>query len=115
MTGDFSDIHMLTRTRTWLLAIAIVAMMTNTRAAEHSYSPPDGFVPDATTAIAIAEAVLIPIYGRAEVEAERPFSASLKGGDWTVLGHQEANQTGGAALVVIDKSSGRIVRVSHGR
>jgi hypothetical protein len=91
-------------------------MITNApRADEHSYSPANGFVPDVATAVAIAEAILIPIYGRAQVEAERPFSASLMDGSWTVLGHLKTGHVGGVTLIVIQKSTGRILRVTHGR
>ena len=107
---------MLKGLKVGLLSIAIFAMITGApRADEHSYSPPNGFVPDVATAVAIAESILIPIYGRAQIEAERPFSASLKDGSWTVLGHLKTGQAGGAALVVIAKSTGRIFRVTHGR
>jgi hypothetical protein len=107
---------MIRRTVAWLLSIAVFAMAVNTLLAdEHSYSPADGFVPDAATAAAIAESILIPIYGRVQVEAEKPFSASLKDGSWTVLGHLKTGRVGGVALVVIDKSTGRIIRVTHGK
>ncbi len=99
-----------------LLPIAIVAVVTGApRADEQSYSPANGFVPDVATAVAIAEAIPIPIYGRAQIEAERPFSASLKDGSWTVFGHLKRGQAGGAALAVIERSTGRILRVTHGR
>jgi hypothetical protein len=116
MMVSLSSMRVLTHVKGWLLLIAILAMMTNTpRADEHSYSPADGFVPDVATAVAIAEAILTPIYGRTQVEAERPFSASQKDGSWTVLGHLKTGQAGGVAMVVIDKSTGRIIRVTHGR
>ncbi len=38
-----------------------------------SYTPKDGFVPDPKTAVKIAEAVLIPVFGEKKIEAERPF------------------------------------------
>lgn len=41
------------------------------------------FVPDAKTAVKIAEAVLIPVYGETQVEPERPFKAVLENGIWT--------------------------------
>ena len=44
-----------------------------------SYSPPNGFVPDQTTATSIAEAVWIPIWGEESIRAERPFVATLDG------------------------------------
>jgi hypothetical protein len=71
----------VTRTKVLSVLIAIAATAINGAAVDaESYVSPDGFVPNAATAIAIAEAILIPIYGRAQIEAERPFSATLKDG-----------------------------------
>jgi hypothetical protein len=83
----------------------------------HSYRPEQGFVPDATTAIAIAEAVWLPIYGKATLDKERPFRAVLKGDVWTVEGtfhspHKDAR--GGVAVAEISRIDARIIRVSHG-
>jgi len=42
------------------------------------YKPKAGFVPDSKTAVTVAEAVLIPVYGKEQIESERPFTATLK-------------------------------------
>jgi len=85
----------------------------------HSYVPDSGFVPNAATAIRIAEAIWIPIYGEAQIEGERPFTATLKDGLWTVTGSLHAapglEAIGGVALAEIARRDGRILRVSHGR
>ena len=49
-----------------------------------SYRPKNGFVPNPATAIKIAEAVLIPVYGKEKIESDRPFKAKLEGGAWTI-------------------------------
>lgn len=46
--------------------------------------PANGYVPDATTAMKIAEAVLIPIYGQGQIDSEHPLHAVLKDDVWTV-------------------------------
>jgi len=79
------------------------------------YVPASGFVPDEATAVRVAEAVLIPIYGQTKVESERPFSAKLTGGVWTVTGHLPPGKDGGVAEAQIDKRDGRILRVIHGK
>ena len=78
-----------------------------------SYKPKDGFVPDAATAVRIAEAVLIPIYGEQKVASERPFKATLQDGVWTVVGTLPPNFMGGTALVRIAKADGRILYLIH--
>jgi hypothetical protein len=80
-----------------------------------SVPPAGGFVPDKETAVRVAEAVLIPIYGKAIIESERPFSAKLNGNVWEVTGHLSPELTGGVAEAWINKSDGKILRVIHGK
>jgi hypothetical protein len=81
----------------------------------HSYVPPNGFVPDSITAIRVAEAVLIPVYGAEQIEREKPLSAKLQTGVWTIEGHLPPGMVGGVALVQIAKKDGCILRMSHGK
>jgi hypothetical protein len=81
----------------------------------HSYAPPGGVVADSATAVAIAEAVLVPVYGRARIDAQKPLIAELRGETWVVTGQLPPSTAGGVALVEIDKRAGCILRMSHGR
>jgi NTF2 fold immunity protein len=103
----------------------IVVMLAMVFVAAHSQNPPapsfqpkDGFVPDTGTAVKIAEAVLIPVYGEKKILSERPFNATLQGDVWTVAGtvHCDppgARCVGGSAEVKISKSSGQILQMGH--
>ena len=78
--------------------------------------PKAGFVPDEKTAIAIAVAVWIPIYGEESIQKEKPFKAVLKDGVWHVDGTLSPEFTrGGTAEAEISKEDARILRISHGR
>jgi hypothetical protein len=81
----------------------------------HSYIPPAGYVPDAETAIRIAVAVWEPIYGKKQIESEKPYQATLKNGVWIVEGSLPDDALGGVAVAEISKSDGTILRVTHGR
>lgn|SRR6266568_4539693 len=72
-------------------------------------------VPDEATAIRVAEKVLIPIYGKKQIESERPFTAKLVGNVWEVWGYLPPTMDGGVAEVRIDKRNGRILKISHGK
>jgi hypothetical protein len=100
-------------------------------------TPVNGFVPDAQTAIRIAEAVLTPIYGESAIAADQPFTATLKGDVWIVVGsvgcaedHREQRTSsadsaagtnsndeylcvGGTGSARISRRSGQILEVSH--
>src|SRR5438105_7832010 len=87
-----------------------------------SDGPKDGFVPDSTTAVKIAEAVLIPVYGKEKIESERPFKATLENGVWTVNGTLRCPDgkggttticVGGTAEVKLSKADGRILKMIH--
>jgi hypothetical protein len=97
--------HTLSR----LLAIALVGCTT-----EANYRPPRGYVPDAATAIKIAVAVWEPIYGRKEIQSQKPFHAELHNGVWRVYGYIPPNTLGGVAEAEISQKDGRILRVIHG-
>lgn len=47
-------------------------------------SPP--LVRDKETAIKIAEAILFPLYGKDEIEKERPYNVTLRDGYWYLSG-----------------------------
>jgi NTF2 fold immunity protein of polymorphic toxin system component len=79
------------------------------------YDPQQGYIPDSRTAIAVAEAVWTPFYGRELVEAERPFSAILQDGIWLVKGTLPKNMSGGTLIVRIAKKDGRIISMLHGQ
>jgi lysophospholipase L1-like esterase len=80
---------------------------------EHNYEPEAGYVPDTQTAIQIAVAVWMPIYGREQIESEKPYQANLKDGVWYVTGSLPEGP-GGVAEAEIARDSGCILRISHG-
>jgi hypothetical protein len=86
------------------------------------YVPKDGFVPDSETAVKIAEAVLVPVYGREKIESERPFKATLERGIWTVTGTLHCPDSrggmtkdcdGGTAEVKLSKANARVLKMIH--
>jgi hypothetical protein len=88
------------------------------------YTPKAGFVPDSKTAVAVAEAVLIPVYGKEQIEKERPFTARLEHDVWTIegtlncfdaKGAKTTDCSGGVAVIKISKSDGRILYMLHGK
>jgi NTF2 fold immunity protein len=101
-----------------MLAMALVAAGSLT-AGGPCFDSKKGCVPDAETAVKIAEAVLIPVYGQQQILSERPFKATLDRSTWTVEGSVPCNGPpgapcpGGAAIVKISKATGRIIHMTH--
>jgi len=88
--------------------------------------PKKGFVPDSATAVKIAEAVLIPVYGQQKIESEKPFTAKLKDDVWFVSGTlycaggqapgqfiRLTSDCNGLLEVRISKDDGRILKIIH--
>jgi hypothetical protein len=98
------------------------AVLFSVLAHAQSYAPKDGFVPDPKTAVKIAEAVLIPVYGEKQIESERPFKAVLESDVWTVDGTLRCPDgkggvttmcVGGTAEAKLSKTDGRILKMIH--
>ena len=81
---------------------------------EHNCRPDAGYVPDAKTAMKIAEAVWLPIYGATVLE-KRPWSVQLVDDVWVVEGSLPRVMPGGVPIARISKRTGEILRVSHGK
>src|SRR5438067_8421986 len=107
------------RHTTTLLGLLLVSYLANgQQSSPKGYVPPAGFVPDSATAVRIAVAVWIPIYGERLVMSEQPFVATLKNGVWTVTGSlphvpDSTYQVGGTAVAKIAQRDARILLVVH--
>lgn len=89
--------------------------LSNNYAQEHSYVHDNGFVPDETTAVLLAEAILKPIYGQENIDRQKPLRATLKNGVWIVEGTLPEGLLGGTAVIEIAKKDAKVIRVSHGK
>jgi len=81
--------------------------------AKKSFVPQSGFVPDEKTAVTIGKAVLEPVYKN--IEQQEPFQASLDGDMWVIKGSLPEGVLGGVGEVRIDKRTGRILHMIHGK
>jgi hypothetical protein len=98
-----------------LIATALISGPRNQDPTVKGYVPPNGFVPDSGTAVRVAVAVWIPIYGASQIRSEQPYVATLKDGVWTVTGTLPRQYNlGGVAMARISKRDGRILFVLHG-
>jgi len=82
-------------------------------------------VPDAVTALRIAEPALIKTYGKRQIDYERPLTSKLDGGIWSVYGTlccpdrnghrtcEEGKCVGGVAILKLRESDGNILSIMH--
>jgi len=99
--------------RHWLVAALILSAVCAAGAEETKW-PKEGFVPNAETAMKIAEAIWIPIYGDRVVN-QKPYQVKLDGKNWIVQGTLQPNMVGGTAVAVIAKQDGRVLQVFHSK
>ena len=75
--------------------------------------PEQGPIPSAAAAIRIAVKLWSPIYGTDHIAHERPYHAALQDGVWTVQGSIPHGARGGAAILKIRKSDGKVLLLTH--
>jgi hypothetical protein len=101
--------------------LAIVAQATLGQSTQAASAPVK--VPDAATAVKVAEKALASVYGKKKIEAEEPFEASLSGGIWHVAGTHYCGKDrslkgvclGGVAMADIRQRDGRVLKTGHGK
>lgn len=76
---------------------------------------PQGYVPDAETAIRIAEEVWFPMFGKDTIEKQKPYKVSLVDGFWFVEGTLPDNALGGTVHISISQDDGTVLRAYHTR
>jgi len=100
-----------------ILVVAALAVVLATCAAVSQNK-----VTDADTAVKVAEKALVRVYGKKKIESERPFTATLDKGVWTVAGtlhcKDENGQStttcvGGVATAKVSEVDGRVLSVFH--
>jgi hypothetical protein len=98
-----------------LLAAVFACAALAAEPGQHTVEPASGYVPDQRTAIRIALAIWEPIYGREQIEKQKPYRATLREGVWVVEGSLPEGWLGGVALAEISQRDGKVLRVSHGK
>jgi hypothetical protein len=82
------------------------------------YDRKEGFVSDKETAEKIAEIILLNIYGEG-IKSQKPFIVKLKDNKiWIIQGSwnsKNRNSKGGVVYLEIQKSDGKILKVTHGK
>jgi hypothetical protein len=77
--------------------------------------PENGCIPDTSTAVKIAEAIWLPVYGE-RIYEKRPFKAELLGDSiWIVAGTLPKNSLGGVPYIELRRSNAEVIGIAHGK
>ncbi len=81
-----------------------------------NYKPSTGYVGNEKVALRIADVILKSIYGDYLIERQKPLKINLRDQVWLIEGTRATKpyNKGGVAQIEISKSTGEILRVSHG-
>nr|WP_233166989.1 NTF2 fold immunity protein [Pedobacter sp. ASV2] len=103
----------------WFVILITVPLLVKCRPgiSQAEWDISEGYVPDSTTAVQIAQVLFVRVYGE-KVLKKKPFIATLKNGDiWVVEGSVDegvdGGVDGGVPHIEIQKSDGKIVKLYH--
>jgi NTF2 fold immunity protein len=108
-----------------ILGATLLAAFALTAVGSHSQNTTEVRVPDGATALKIAEPALIKTYGKRQIDDERPLTAKLDSGTWTVYGTlccpdrnghrtcEEGKCLGGVAVLKLRQTDGKILSIIH--
>lgn len=94
----------------------LVSNITNQNTIGIDGNQSEDYVPDENTAIKIAEAIWLPIYGE-EIFNNKPFRAKLSdnGEVWIVKGTLPKGMFGGFPIIELRKKDCKVLKVSHSK
>jgi hypothetical protein len=72
-------------------------------------------IKDSKTAIAVAEPILFGIYGKDNIENQKPYDVQYVEVYWVVSGTLKEGVDGGTFLIIMDSRNGQVLRITHGK
>jgi hypothetical protein len=72
-------------------------------------------IKDSLTAIKVAEPILFSIYGKEQIEEQKPYEIYLINNHWIISGVLPEDYVGGTFLIIIDGRNGKVIRITHGK
>jgi hypothetical protein len=67
------------------------------------------------TAIKIAEAILFDIYGKENIERQKPYEEYLIKNYWVISGTLPKRSKGGTFLIIINAKNAQVLKITHGK
>jgi hypothetical protein len=72
-------------------------------------------IKDRSTAIKIAEPILFSIYGKKNIESQKPYESYLIKNYWVISGTLPKDMLGGTFLIIIDERNSKVLKITHGK
>lgn len=72
-------------------------------------------IKDNLTATNVAESILFEIYGKNNIERQKPYEIYLIEKYWVISGTLPKGYKGGTFLIIIDATNSKILKITHGK
>jgi hypothetical protein len=72
-------------------------------------------IKDSSTAVKIIEPILFSIYGKENIENQKPYETYLIENYWIITGTLPKGMLGGTFLIIIDARNSKVLKISHGK
>lgn len=75
----------------------------------------DLIIQNSETAIKIAETILFEIYGRENIESQKPYDVYLIKDYWVISGNLPEGYLGGTFMIIINAKNSEVIKITHGK
>lgn len=75
----------------------------------------ENLLKDSTTAIKVAETILFGIYGKENIEGEKPYETYLIKNYWVIQGSLPEGSKGGTFIIILNAKNAAVIKISHGK
>jgi hypothetical protein len=72
-------------------------------------------IKDSLTAIKVAEPILFSIYGKKNIEVQKPYKIYLINNYWVISGVLPEGYVGGNFLIIFDGRNSKVIRITYGK
>ena len=72
-------------------------------------------IKDSLTATNVAESILFKIYGKNNIESQKPYETYLIEKYWVISGTLPKGYDGGTFLIIIDARNSQVLKITHGK
>ena len=72
-------------------------------------------VKNESIAVSIAEPILFEIYGKSNIEDQRPYETYFINNHWVIRGTLNRFSLGGTFLIIIDARNSKVLKIIHGK
>ena len=70
---------------------------------------------DSSIAVSVAEPILFQLYGKENIESEKPYEIHFIKNYWLITGTLPQDSVGGTFMIILDAKNAQIIKITHGK